>query len=1107
MNGHFSRVARLLGLSVIAWLEFGEPRTAAAAGSPVTQAWAARIQGPPYTFIEPGAMTLGPAGDVFTASVWSSPGSTYDILVSRHDTGGNLRWQQRYESADTSSWNEFVAAIVAQGTNVYVAGAITGTNGTYDILTLKYRDTGELEWARRFDGAGHSTDWAAALAIDAAGHVLVAGDSVSVGGTIDFVVLKYGPSGNLLWTYLYDGPGQSWDRLAGMRLDAAGHVHLAGTSADANGKPSVATLKLDPDGQELWVARERSGHVAGATAVSMDLDSAGNVVTAGTERFACVAWKYDANGNREWLARYRAEEPASMQAARVRFDGGGNVIMAANLFGSGTNDAMLVKYSPDGEQLWASRIADPNGVSHVQAFDVDAAGNAYLTVTPADAAVTVKVGSDGTQLWSATYDSAEFYDSGRCLEVDSSGNVFLGARSYSSFVNQVFTSLVKYTQQPVAGLPIATVTPAIQVVDPGTNIVFTAQATGAGPTQFQWRMNGRVISRATNSTLALTNVQVVHRGDYSVVVSNAAGTTLSAEARLSVRTLPEVVIAPTHTVAYVGTETAFIATVGGNDFVELQWRHNGTNIPGATNEILRLESLTADASGAYAIIATTVGGSTTSSVAALRISRAVELLRATPQRSYFTALQYGPQLHVQPNGDSIILGRTHDPATGSTLLLRKLNATGTLLWSASILAAGVTNAEPAGLAADSAGNLYVIGISGEPYANTALIAAKYSADGQLLWLRTLGETNQLGVTTASLAVDPEGNSTIGALGCYGTTLIRYSSVGEVLWSNFDPSRDTDTLAVAVDASGNSYLGTTIRVENDNEVRLRKINSMGHTVWTRPFAEGLYNRLGAIAVDPSGNLIAVGTGALDGFPDGRMFVLKYSPSGERLWGTRTGGDWPDLSYVPAMAVGVSGDITVLTASDDDAEPEHSSVIRITADGQVRYRIMETQIIVSCSSQLALDSFGNAYITGYGGRPATGADVVTAKYDSSGNRPWLVYHGGAGMNWEYGLAVGADAAGDIRVLAYTGTFPDSSVELSLLHYRQRDPASTFRVHLNPDANGTFHLSTPTTESFHIEASTDLQQWTPLTASETQQWLQPGGATFSGAPQRFFRLVGAE
>jgi hypothetical protein len=56
---------------------------------------------------------------------------------------------------------------------------------------------------------------------------------------------------------------------------------------------------------------------------------------------------------------------------------------------------------------------------------------------------------------------------------------------------------------------------------------------------------------------------------------------------------------------------------------------------------------------------------------------------------------------------------------------------------------------------------------------------------------------------------------------------------------------------------------------------------------------------------------------------------------------------------------------------------------------------------------------------------------------------------------------------------------------------------------DTAGTFHLSTPTTEPFLIEASTDLQQWTPLSAGETQQLLQPGGAAFSGTPQRFFRL----
>ncbi len=209
----------------------------------------------------------------------------------------------------------------------------------------------------------------------------------------------------------------------------------------------------------------------------------------------------------------------------------------------------------------------------------------------------------------------------------------------------------------------------------------------------------------------------------------------------------------------------------------------------------------------------------------------------------------------------------------------------------------------------------------------------------------------------------------------------------------------------------------------------------------------------------------------------------------------------------MAIGAGGEITVVTTSDDDATPEHSSVIRINTDGQVQYQVMEPQVIVNSPSQLALDGFGSAYITGNGSRPATGVDLVTAKYDSSGQRRWFVYHSASNMNWEYGLALGADAAGDIRVLATTGYFPDSDIELSLVHYRQRDPAETFRLRLVRDTAGTFHLSTSTTETFRIEASTDLQEWTPLSADETQRLLQAGGTSFSGSPRRFFRLVSAE
>ena len=201
------------------------------------------------------------------------------------------------------------------------------------------------------------------------------------------------------------------------------------------------------------------------------------------------------------------------------------------------------------------------------------------------------------------------------------------------------------------------------------------------------------------------------------------------------------------------------------------------------------------------------------------------------------------------------------------------------------------------------------------------------------------------------------------------------------------------------------------------------------------------------------------------------------------------------------------MTLLTSSDDDYCPEQSGLTRIGADGLVRHRVAETQILVGGPSQLALDRFGNAYITGYGVRAATGLDVGTAKYDSSGHRAWLVYHGAPSLNWEYGVSLGADAAGEIRVLASGGILADSSVERIVLHYRQRDPASAFRLQMVRDAGGTFHLSTPTAEPYRLETSPDLREWAALNAEETQQLLQPGGASFLPAPQRFYRLISTD
>ncbi len=92
------------------------------------------------------------------------------------------------------------------------------------------------------------------------------------------------------------------------------------------------------------------------------------------------------------------------------------------------------------------------------------------------------------------------------------------------------------TNPPVA--PVITKAPAGVTVSPGATVVFSATATGTAPLRYQWFKNGASIPSATNTTLTLTAVTASSAGNYSVSVSNAAGSVLSATATLTVKTTP-----------------------------------------------------------------------------------------------------------------------------------------------------------------------------------------------------------------------------------------------------------------------------------------------------------------------------------------------------------------------------------------------------------------------------------------------------------------------------------------------------------------------------------------------------------------------------------------
>ncbi len=88
--------------------------------------------------------------------------------------------------------------------------------------------------------------------------------------------------------------------------------------------------------------------------------------------------------------------------------------------------------------------------------------------------------------------------------------------------------------EPVIEPVAISLPPASQTAGYGQSVTLNVSATGTGPLTYQWKKNGVAIEGANQATLTLSAVSRADEGQYSVVVSNEAGSVESTAATLTV---------------------------------------------------------------------------------------------------------------------------------------------------------------------------------------------------------------------------------------------------------------------------------------------------------------------------------------------------------------------------------------------------------------------------------------------------------------------------------------------------------------------------------------------------------------------------------------------
>lgn len=342
-----------------------------------------------------------------------------------------------------------------------LTGSWSGTSYTTGAVTANCSTSFSswLNWAGvKQQGVASADTQGQGVAIDSLGYVYITGYSTgalngaALIGYSDAFLVKYDPSGNLVWSKHL---GASSQQTVGQKVavDGSGNLYVAGyTSGGLNGNPapggqSYFVAKYQNDGTLLWV--QQAGTYAAANAVAAD--ATGNVYISGnttsglngnaqTGSYDYFVGKYDPNGTLLWLKQLGVSGNQAFANA-VGVDTTGNVFVGGATKGglagntqSGQFDYVIAKYDANGNFLWLKQAGASSGITTATNLAMDVAGNAFVvgaTTVGLDGNsemsnqdyYVAKYDTNGTLLWLQQLGVAATYAGAMGATTDAAGDV------------------------------------------------------------------------------------------------------------------------------------------------------------------------------------------------------------------------------------------------------------------------------------------------------------------------------------------------------------------------------------------------------------------------------------------------------------------------------------------------------------------------------------------------------------------------------------------------------------------------------------------------------------------------------------------------------------
>lgn len=310
----------------------------------------------------------------------------------------------------------------------------------------------------------HNGDTAYGVATGPAGNIVVLDQTYGAfrgftnNGSAEFAVVKFDPSGNLLWTQqLGTGAGDYPNAIA---IDSQRNIFVGGSTygafpgfTSAGGVEQCVVIKLNSSGQTTWIQQFPSSVACQVT--SLAVDAQGNVIV-GSESLTnasyggylengAVSKLAGATGATMWNHGYADTNTSDYEVVSVGVDKQNNVVAVGDFPSTTSPNSMtdmVVKldgstgqtvwqqapatYSPYGGQLlvYTQVALDAQGDIFVGGVDPSSGYNRCVVAELAN--------GSGTQQWQQEFGAAQSCNPGN-LATDAAGNVLMTGNMDSPF--------------------------------------------------------------------------------------------------------------------------------------------------------------------------------------------------------------------------------------------------------------------------------------------------------------------------------------------------------------------------------------------------------------------------------------------------------------------------------------------------------------------------------------------------------------------------------------------------------------------------------------------------------------------------------------------------